>query len=68
VQDHIGVIDMRVLIEMVNALGIKRRGSALNAVHDIAFFQKELSEVGTILASNAGDEGNFLIICHDAVL
>jgi len=46
---------MRVLVDVVNLLGIERAGAALDALHDLAFFQQEFSQLGAVLAGDAGD-------------
>jgi hypothetical protein len=58
------MIDVGILIQMVNAVRIKGRCTALNAVHDITLFKQELGEVRAVLASNTGDEGDFLFVGH----
>ena len=39
---------------------VEQGGSAFYAVDFIAFFKQELGEAGTVLASDAGDQGFFL--------
>jgi hypothetical protein len=51
---------VRVLVDVVHPLGVKRAGPALDAVHDVAFFQQKFSQVRAVLASDAGNESNFL--------
>ena len=51
------VLNMRVLIEMVDSLGIEKRNRAFNAVDFVALLQKEFSEIRSILSSNSRDEG-----------
>ena len=34
---EVGIVDVRVLIDVVYALGVERAGPALDAVHDVAF-------------------------------
>ena len=46
---------MRIMVQVINAIGVKQGGSALNAVDLITFFEKEFSQISTILA---GDSGN----------
>ena len=58
---EVGIVDVRILVDLVYPLGVKRAGPALDAVHDVAFFQKEFSQVGAVLA---GDEGGFLVCGH----
>jgi len=45
VQLEVGVFDVRVLVDMVYALGIERAGPALDAVNDVAFFKQKFSKV-----------------------
>ena len=59
VQLEAGVVDVWVLVDVVYALGVERAGAAFDAVHDIAFFKQEFGKVGTVLAGDAGDEGDF---------
>ena len=59
VQLEVGVLDVRVLVDVVDALGVEQAGAALDAVHDVAFFKQELGQVGAVLAGDAGDEGDF---------
>ena len=58
VQLELGVGDVGILINIVDALGVERGGAPLDAVDDIAFFQQEFGKVGAILAGDAGDEGD----------
>ena len=53
------VVNVRVLIDMVDALGIELRRAALDAVDFIAFFQQKFCQIRTVLACNAGDKGDF---------
>jgi hypothetical protein len=50
---------VRVLIKMINTLGVEGAGAADDTVDFVALLQEKLSEVGTILAGDAGDEGFF---------
>jgi hypothetical protein len=52
-----GIVGVRVFINVIDALGVKQRGTALDAADFLAFGQKKLSEVGAVLAGDAGDEG-----------
>ena len=61
VQTEVGVVHMRVLVDVVYPLGVEGTGPALDAVHDVAFFQQKLGQVGPVLAGDAGDEGGFAI-------
>ena len=37
VQLEVGVVHMRVLVDVVDALGVEAAGAAFDAVHDVAF-------------------------------
>ena len=60
-QHKIAVVDVRILVNVVHPLGVERRGSALDAVHFVTFFQQQFREVGTVLAGDACDECFFHI-------
>ncbi len=55
-QEEIGLAEMRVFIEMIDALGVERGRAALHAVHDIALGQQEFGEIGAVLSGDAEDE------------
>ena len=38
VQDELAVIDMRVSVQMINAVSVEQRAAPLDAVDDITFF------------------------------
>ena len=62
VQEQPHPVDVRVLIEMVNASRVERRGPADDPVHLIAFSEQEFRQIGTILPRDAGNECFFH--CH----
>jgi hypothetical protein len=47
---------MGILVEVINPVGIEKRGTALNAVNLIALTEQELGKVGTVLTSNPRDQ------------
>ena len=49
------VVDVRVLVEVVDAVGVEQRGAALDAVNLVALLEQELGEIGAVLAGDAGD-------------
>ena len=59
VQLEIGILNMRVLVDVVDALGVEGAGAALDAVHHITFLQQQLRQIRSILAGNAGDQCDF---------
>src|SRR5262245_23522403 len=50
---------VRVVDEMVDALGVERRRTTLHAVDDISLGEKKFGQIGAILPGCAGDEGYF---------
>jgi hypothetical protein len=50
------VVDMRVLVEVVDAVGVEQRRTALDTVDFVAFAQQQFGEVGAVLSGDAGDE------------
>ena len=59
VQDEIAVADVRVLVQVVDAIRVERRRAALDAVDDVAFAEQQFGQIGAVLAGDAGDQGNF---------
>ena len=62
---HIAVMQLegnallvRIMHEMVDALGVERRRTALYAVDRISLRQEKFGEIGAILSGRAGDEGH----------
>jgi hypothetical protein len=60
VQLEAGIVNVRVLVDVVHPLGVERAGAALDAVHDVAFLQQQFSQVAAVLAGDAGNEGDFI--------
>ena len=56
---HAGLV--RVVVEMVDAVGVEQAGAALDAVHHVALLEQELGQVGAVLPGDAGDECR---LCH----
>ena len=59
-QHKVAVVHARVLVDMVDTRGVEQAGAPLDAVHHVAFGEQEFSQIGAILASDAGDQGDFL--------
>jgi hypothetical protein len=62
---HIAVMQMegntllvRIMNQIVNALGIEGRRTALHAMDDVSLGQKKFGEVGAVLPGHAGDESH----------
>ena len=60
VQDELAAGFVRVLVEVVDAVGVEQAAAALDAVHLVALVQQELGQVGAVLPRHAGDEGHFV--------
>lgn len=59
-QNEAAVLNVRVLVQVVNAIGVEQRGATLDAVNNIAFLEQKLGEIGSILTSDASNEsGSF---------
>ena len=58
-QFEAGIVQVRVLVNMVNPLRVEEAAAALDAVNHIALFEQKLGQVRTVLASDAGDECDF---------
>ena len=54
-QDEAAVRFVRVLVQVVDAVGVEQRRAALDAVDLVAFAEQKLGEVGAVLAGDAGD-------------
>jgi hypothetical protein len=57
---------------VVDASGVKKRGSTLDPVDFVAFGKEELREIGTVLTGNTRNEGflqkKTLLLIHRAKL
>ena len=58
-QEKASVTFVWVLIQMIDAVCIEQRGTSFEAVDLIAFFQKELGKVGSVLSGYACDDRFF---------
>jgi hypothetical protein len=63
VQDEAPVLLVRILVQVVDAVGIEQRAAALDAVHLVVLVEQELGEIGAVLASDAGDQCDFFGHC-----
>jgi hypothetical protein len=55
-QDESGIGNVRILIEMIDPVGVEQRGAPLNAVNDVALRQQEFSEISSILPGDTGNQ------------
>jgi hypothetical protein len=46
---------MRILVEMIDTLGVQQRTPPLDPVYLVSLAEEKLGEVGTILAGDSGD-------------
>ena len=67
VQLELGVVHMRILVQMIDAVGIEQGGTAFHTVHHVALLQQQLGQVGTVLSCDAGDQCDFRVT-HAALL
>jgi hypothetical protein len=56
VQHQVARLDVRVLVQVVDAVGIEQRGATLDAVDLIPLADEELGEIGAVLAGDSGDQ------------
>ncbi len=54
-QAETAVIDVRIFVDMIDAVGVEARRPAFDAVHLVTLVEQEFGEVGTILAGYTGD-------------
>ena len=57
VQAKARVIDMRIFVNVIHALGVEQAGAPLDAVYHVALVEQELGEVRAVLPGDAGDQG-----------
>ena len=55
-QSEASVFNVRIFIDVINPLCIKRGRPPLNAMDLVAFLQQKFRKVGTILPGDSGDE------------
>ena len=57
-----------ILVKMVDAICVEEACAALDAVNDVALVEQEFGKLSAVLAGDAGNEGDFGLFCHAAVL
>ena len=60
-EGRMSIVHMRVLIDVIDPLGVEQRGTAFDAMDLIALFQQEFGQIGSVLAGDTGDES---LACH----
>ena len=58
VQREMPAVDMRILVQVVDAVGVEQAGATLDAVDLVALLQQQFGQIRAVLAGDAGDEGN----------
>jgi hypothetical protein len=61
-ENKIPVVNMRILVKVINSIGIKRGCTPFDTVYQIPLFNQDFGKVGTVMSGDAGDECCFL--CH----
>ena len=60
VEAEVRISHLMMLVDVIHSMRVEGGCSTLNAMDFVAFFEEELSEVGSVLSSYAGDEGRFI--------
>jgi hypothetical protein len=58
-ENETSITYMGILVKMVDAIRVKKRRPPLYAVYFVAFFEKELCQIRSVLPGYAGNEGFF---------
>ena len=66
VQKELNVVNVGVLIEVVNTLGVERWSTADNAVYLVALGEKQFRQIGAILSRNTSYKGFFHCVLREA--
>ncbi|EXI76370.1 MAG: hypothetical protein AW07_00315 [Candidatus Accumulibacter sp. SK-11] len=64
VEDEAAILLVRVLVQVVDTVGVEQRAAPLDAVDLVALGQQHFGQIGAILAGNAGDQGNLSLRGH----
>ena len=59
VHEKLGPVDMRIFIQVVNAVCVEHRGSSFQPVHCVTLFQQEFCEVSTVLTGDPRNQCHF---------
>mmetsp|Transcript_17849 Transcript_17849/g.51100 ORF Transcript_17849/g.51100 Transcript_17849/m.51100 type:complete len:406 (-) Transcript_17849:40-1257(-) len=62
VKEELNASGVTILVKVINATGVEGRRTTDDAVDGISFLEKELGKVRSILAGDAGDEGDLLVL------
>ena len=58
VQDEPAILFVRILIEMIDAVGVEERSAPLDAMHLVALVEKEFRKIGAVLPGNSGNQSS----------
>ena len=61
-QHELTALLMGALIQMIDAVGIKQRGTSFDTMYLVPFVQKKFSQIGAVLAGDAGDQSFFHVL------
>jgi hypothetical protein len=50
------ILVVRILVKVINAIGIEGRCAAFDTMHAISLAEQELGKIGTVLPRNARDQ------------
>ena len=64
VQEESGAAEVRVAVEVVDALGVEAAAAADDAMDGIAFGQEQFGQIGAVLAGDSCDEGFSGLCAH----
>jgi hypothetical protein len=64
VQNQFEIPLVRILVKVIDTVGVEHRSAALDAVNLVAFLQQELGQIGAILP---GDSRNESFLCHEQI-
>ena len=67
VERELAVVDVRVLVQVVDAVGVEQAAAALDAVDLVALLQEQFCQIRAVLARHARDQGNLLVRRHSFV-
>ncbi|MPN47678.1 hypothetical protein SDC9_195282 [bioreactor metagenome] len=65
VQDQAPAWLVRILVEVIDALGVEGGGTTLDAMDLVALFQQKFRQIGAVLTGDSRDQGSFCL-CHVA--
>ncbi len=60
-EPHIRLV--RIVVQMIDAVGVERRRAALDAVDDVALLQQKFGQIGAVLAGHAGNQSQHGLPC-----